>query len=92
MKRTNDSYMIVEAFPGVFKVSGIMGLPALSFTGEMLAAQRIEATLIKSAVLAMRRPRQILQQRTWITKTSGIVTLELLPGSKTLFMKPSMSS
>jgi hypothetical protein len=91
MKRVNDSYMTDEAFR-VSKVSGITGLPVLSFTGEILAAHRIEATLMKSGVLAIRRPRQFLQQSTRITKTSRAGGLELLPGSKALFVKPSTSS
>ena len=57
--KMDDPYMADVAFR-VFGISRIIGLPALSFTGEMLTVQRIEATLIKSAVLAMRRPRQIL--------------------------------
>ena len=91
MKRTNDSYMTDPAF-WVSKVSGIMGIPASSFTGEMLAAQRIEAMLMKRDVLAMRRPRQILRQRTWIKKTSGIAALVLLPVSKALLAKAFVSS
>jgi len=46
-----------------FKVAnmlGIIGFPALSFTGEILAAQRINVMLMKSEVLAMCHPRQIL--------------------------------
>jgi len=47
-----------------------MGLPAASFTGEMLAAHRSDAMLMKRELLAMPRPMQILQQR--INTTFGI--------------------
>jgi hypothetical protein len=38
----------------------MIGVPAWSFAGIMLAAQRIEAMLMKSALLAICRPKQIL--------------------------------
>lgn len=41
-------------------VSGIMGFPASSFTGETRAAQRMDAILMKSEFFAMCRPMQIL--------------------------------
>ena len=63
----SNSYTTTAAFM-VSNVSGIMGLPASSFTGDMLAAQRIDAMSMNSVLLAMRRPMQILQQR--ITNTS----------------------
>ena len=37
-------------------VSGRMGFPAESFTGERLAAQRIDAMFMKSEVFATCRP------------------------------------
>jgi len=54
----------------VSDVSGIMGLPASFFRGEMLTAHRIDAMLMKREVLAMRRPGQILRQR--IMKKFGV--------------------
>ena len=58
----DDSYTTTPAFT-VSKVSGIMGFPTSSFKAEMLAAHRTEAMLMKSAVFAMCRPRQILPAR-----------------------------
>ena len=81
----NDSYTIALPMT-VCKVSGIMGLPASSFIGEMFAAHRIEAMLRKRVVLAILRPRQILQQRAGIMKRLEHAQ-ERLPWSKALFTK-----
>ena len=44
------------------KVLGMMGLPVSSLIGEMVVAQRGDATLMKSASVATCRPTQILRE------------------------------
>ena len=46
--------------PAVSKVSGTIGLPASSFRAATFAAQRMVAMLMKTELLAMCRPTQIL--------------------------------
>ena len=59
-------------------MSGMIGVPASSFTAEILAAQRMETMLIKSELFAICRPKQILRT-SWesrvTSETSGVTYL-----------------
>ena len=76
-----DAYTIRPVFT-VSMVSGIIFFPASSFMGLMFTAQRIDTIFMKSEVVAMCRPTQILWYKFKLFRRSVIAVA--IPRSKSL--------